>query len=72
MRENTRKALQLCLLALVNYLLFYGTGVLLARALGVGGFKAYSVAVAAVTLLASITTLGLEKYAQRVPSATPR
>jgi O-antigen/teichoic acid export membrane protein len=66
MRDNTRKALQLCLLALVNYLIFYGIGVWLARALGVSGFKAYSVAVAAVTLLASVTTLGLEKYAQRV------
>jgi hypothetical protein len=59
MRDNTRKALQLCLLALVNYLIFYGIGVWLARALGVSGIKAYSVAVAAVTPLASFTTLGL-------------
>lgn len=66
MRDNTRKALQLCLLALVNYLLFYSIGVLLARVLGVAGFKAYSVAVATVTLLASFATLGLEKYAQRI------
>jgi hypothetical protein len=51
--------LQLCLLALVNYLIFYGIGVWLARALGVSGIKAYSVAVAAVTPLASFTTLGL-------------
>lgn len=69
MRENVRKALQLCLLALVSYLLFYGIGVFLARALGVGGFKAYSVAIATVTLLASLSTLGLEKYAQRALTA---
>lgn len=69
MRENTGNALRLCLLALVNYLLFYGIGVWLARVLGVSGFKAYSVTVATVTLLASFVTLGLEKYAQRVVPA---
>ena len=69
MRENVRKALQLCLLALVSYLLFYGVGVFLARVLGVGGFKSYSVAIATLTLLASLTTLGLEKYAQRALTA---
>lgn len=30
MRKNTREALQLCLLVLVNYLLFYSIGVFLA------------------------------------------
>lgn len=65
MRETVRKALQLCLLALVSYVLFYGIGVYLARALGVSGYKSYSVAIATLTLLASITTLGLEKYAVR-------
>lgn len=66
MRETIKKALQLCLLALANYVLFYAIGVLLARRLGVSGFKTYSVAVATLTLLASFTTLGLEKYAVRV------
>lgn len=65
MRETVRKALQLCLLALTSYLLFYGIGVYLARALGVSGYKTYSVAIATLTLLASFTTLGLEKYAVR-------
>lgn len=69
MRENLRKPLQLCLLALINYLLFYGIGVFLARVLGVGGYKSYSVAIATLTLLASLTTLGLEKYAQRALTA---
>lgn len=69
MRENVRKAQQLCLLALVSYLLFYGIGIFLARTLGVGGFKTYSVAIATLTLFASLTTLGLEKYAQRALAA---
>lgn len=66
MRETLRKALQLCLLALANYLLFYGIGVFLARDLGVSGYKSYSVAIATLTLLASFTTLGIEKYAVRI------
>lgn len=69
MRENLRKPLQLCLLALINYILFYGIGVFLARELGISGFTSYSVAIAALTLLASLTTLGLEKYAQRALTA---
>lgn len=69
MHKNTRTALVLCLLALINFVLFYAIGVLLARVLGVSGYKAYSVAIATVTLLASFSTLGLEKYAQRALSA---
>ena len=64
--SDTRAALVLCLLAVVNYLLFYGLGIFLARTLGVEGFAKYSVAVAAVTMLASFATLGLEKLALRV------
>lgn len=66
MRQTLRKALQLCLFALVSYVLFYGIGVFLARTLGVAGYKSYSVAIATLTLAASLATLGLEKYAVRV------
>ena len=62
---DSRKALQLCLLATANYLLFYGLGVFLARTVGVEGYGRYNVAVAAFTMLASLSTLGLEKYALR-------
>jgi O-antigen/teichoic acid export membrane protein len=60
---DSRKALQLCLLAGANYLLFYGLGVFLARTMGVTEFGRYSVAVATFTMLASLSTLGLEKFA---------
>jgi O-antigen/teichoic acid export membrane protein len=60
---GSRKALQLCLLAGANYLLFYGLGVFLARTIGVTEFGRYSVAVATFTMLASVSTLGLEKFA---------
>jgi O-antigen/teichoic acid export membrane protein len=43
--------------------------VFLARVLGVDGFANYNVAVATVILLASLTSLGLEKYAVRSLSA---
>ena len=62
---DSRKALQLCLLAGANYLLFYGLGVFLARTIGVTEFGRYSVAVATFTMLASLSTLGLEKFALR-------
>lgn len=66
MREKLKQPLQLCLLALVNYGLFYGLSVFLARTLDTRGFHDYSVAVATVALLVSLSTLGLEKYALRV------
>ncbi len=72
MRQTLRKALQLCLFALVNYVLFYGIGVFLARTLGVAGYKSYSVAIATLTLAASLATLGLEKYAAQRESALRR
>jgi O-antigen/teichoic acid export membrane protein len=66
---NTRKALQLCGLSLVNYGLFFGIGVFLARVLTIQGFKQYNVAIATLALLSSFATLGLEKYAQRAVTA---
>ena len=62
---DTRKALLLCLLATANYFLFYGLGVFLARTLGMEGFGRYNVAVASFAMLASLSTLGLEKFALR-------
>jgi O-antigen/teichoic acid export membrane protein len=53
-------------LALVNWGLFYGLTVFLARSLDTRGFHDYSVAVATVMLLTSIASLGLEKYALRI------
>jgi O-antigen/teichoic acid export membrane protein len=64
--SNTGRALQLCLLAAVNYLLFYGLGIFLARTLGTVGFGRYNVGVATFTMLASLATLGLEKFSLRV------
>ena len=65
-QAGTKKALLLCCLAAVNYLLFYGLGIFLARTLGVAGFGSYNVAVATIIMLASLSTLGLEKFSLRV------
>ncbi len=54
------RAAQLSTLAIAGQGLFYLLTVVLARRLGVDGFEAYSVAVAAVVLLASVATRGLE------------
>ncbi len=60
------RAAQLSTLAIAGQGLFYLLTVVLARRLGVDGFEAYSVAVAAVVQLASLATWGLEKYAMRI------
>jgi O-antigen/teichoic acid export membrane protein len=52
-------------LALVNYALMYAANILLARALTVDDFDDYSVALSIVTMLSTLATLGLEKYALR-------
>jgi O-antigen/teichoic acid export membrane protein len=65
-RGHFGRAAQLATLAIAGQGLFYLLTVVLARRLGVDGFEAYSVAVAAVVLLASFATWGLEKYAMRV------
>lgn len=66
---DNRAAFQLCLLAAVNYLLFYGLGVFLARTLGIKGFGQYNAVVATFTLLSSVATLGLEKFSLRAFSS---
>jgi O-antigen/teichoic acid export membrane protein len=52
-------------LALTNYTLMYGANILLARSLTVDDFDDYSVALSIVTMLSTLATLGLEKYALR-------
>jgi O-antigen/teichoic acid export membrane protein len=71
--QKLKQPLQLCILALINWGLFYGLTVFLARTLDTRGFHDYSVAVATVTLLTSLASLGLEKYALRIlPAAFER
>lgn len=53
-------------LSLSNYLLMYLANIILARHLSIDAFDDYSVAISVVTLLSTIATLGLEKYALRL------
>lgn len=59
------RAFLLCALALANYLWFYVTNIVLARNLNVPDFDDYSVAISVVTVLSTVATIGLEKYALR-------
>jgi len=52
-------------LSLGNYALMYWANIFLARHLEIGEFDDFSVAVSTVTLLSTLATLGLEKYALR-------
>jgi O-antigen/teichoic acid export membrane protein len=65
LRPDSYHSIVLFLLALANYALMYGANVMLARTLNVGEFDDYTVAVSAVTMLSTLATLGLEKYALR-------
>ena len=67
--DRTTKAVVGSALAVVNYGLFYLVGILLARTLGGESFGDYSVAVAAVTMAATVATLGFEKFALRSVSS---
>lgn len=53
-------------LSLSNYALMYWANIFLDRHLAINAFDDYSVAVSIVTLLSTLATLGLEKYALRV------
>jgi O-antigen/teichoic acid export membrane protein len=53
-------------LSLCNYALMYWVNIFLARHLRIGEFDDYSVAISVVTLLSTLATLGLEKYALRM------
>lgn len=65
LHSNSFRSLGLFALALANYGLMYSANVLLARWLGIDGFSTYNVAVSVVTMLSTLATLGLEKYALR-------
>ncbi|MGX2041029.1 lipopolysaccharide biosynthesis protein [Methylocaldum sp. MU1018] len=64
-RAEYSGSLVLCVLAVVNYLLFYVIHITLARNLSVRDFDDFSVALSAVTILSTVATLGLDKYALR-------
>jgi len=55
-------------LSLTNYMMMYWASIFLARHLDIGAFGDYSVAMSVITLLSTLATLGLEKYALRVVS----
>jgi O-antigen/teichoic acid export membrane protein len=62
------RAVLLFLFTLGNYALMYVANILLARSLKVNEFDDYNVAISIVTMLSTIATLGLEKYALRAIS----
>lgn len=53
-------------LSLGNYALMYLANIFLARNLSIDAFDDFSVAISVVTLLSTLATLGLEKYALRL------
>lgn len=63
---NHLSSLVLFGLSLGNYVLMYWVNIFLARHLGIGEFDDYNVAISVVTLLSTLATLGLEKYALRL------
>ena len=65
LHPNNFRSLLMFVLALANYGLMYAANILLARSLTVDDFDDYSVALSIVTILSTLATLGLEKYALR-------
>ena len=65
LHPNNFRSLLMFALALANYALMYIANILLARSLTVDDFDDYSVALSIVTMLSTLATLGLEKYALR-------
>lgn len=63
---NNVSSLTLFGLSLANYILMYWANIFLARHMSIGEFDDYNVAVSVVTLLSTLATLGLEKYALRL------
>ncbi len=68
LHPNNLRSLLMFMLALTNYALMYVANILLARTLTVDDFDDYSVALSIVTMLSTLATLGLEKYALRAVS----
>jgi O-antigen/teichoic acid export membrane protein len=67
-QPNNFSSLMLFGLSLCNYALMYWANIFLARHLAIDAFDDYSVAISIVTLLSTLATLGLEKYALRLIS----
>lgn len=67
-RPDNFSSLMLFGLSLSHYALMYWANIFLARHLAIDAFDDYSVAVSTVTLLSTLATLGLEKYALRLVS----
>lgn len=65
LRPTNFRSLFLFALTLGNYALMYLANIVLARSLSIGDFDDYSVALSIVTMLSTLATLGLEKYALR-------
>ncbi|MDD2761191.1 MAG: oligosaccharide flippase family protein [Methylomonas sp.] len=63
---NNFSSLMLFGLSLGNYALMFVANVFLARQLSIEAFDDYSVSVSVVTLLSTLATLGLDKYALRL------
>ena len=65
LHPDSFRSLLLFLFTLGNYALMYLANIVLARSLAVSEFDDYSVALSIVTMLSTLATLGLEKYALR-------
>ena len=65
LHPNHFRSLMMFVFALANYVLMYAANIVLARSLTVDDFDDYSVAVSIMTMLSTLATLGLEKYALR-------
>ena len=65
LHPNNFRSLLMFVFALTNYALMYVINILLARSLTINDFDDYSVALSVVTMLSTLATLGLEKYALR-------
>jgi O-antigen/teichoic acid export membrane protein len=65
LQPNSFRSLFLFVFTLGNYALMYLANIVLARSLTVSDFDDYSVALSVVTMLSTLATLGLEKYALR-------
>ena len=65
LNPNNFRSLLMFVFALSNYVLMYAANIILARSLTVTDFGDFSVAVSIVTMLSTLATLGLEKYALR-------
>ena len=65
LQPDSFRSLLLVVLTVGNYALMYLANIVLARSLTVHDFDDYSVALSIVTMLSTLATLGLEKYALR-------